>query len=478
MVSSFSRNVVSMVMPQFAQMLSRRLLGLVFSLCAGLASAQGTTSPTLTKSQAHQALSYALKTNQADAAYRLAMGLLNHDPTDPAAHYALALIFTGAGDTKAARKASRAAFRFSRTDLQSYSSANLSARLAVKDERFTQAQYWLRRAHTNAPGQVQRNAAVQSFRQVRARNPLKFKLSGSISPSSNVNNGSLSRNMIIDGVPAIGVNVGDAMALSGIEAMLNAAVSYRISESESSETRLVGRVFTRHVTLSDDAKNLAPAASGSDYAFTVLEGGVRHAFRLKPKGAIWSLGGVVGKTWYGGDPLHDLFRLEGGWGWSPAKGRRLSFKAINEWRRPDNAPDTRDIYSSLGASYSHTLQSGNRLTTALSLSQTDDANPVFSSQGAVAQIGYSFGRAFGPVKLSTSFKVGVSDYPDYRVGFITVPGGRKDTSVAGEFELMFHKMHYAGFAPTMTFRALRTDSNVSRFETEQLSLTFGIRSSF
>ncbi|MEQ9693415.1 hypothetical protein [Shimia sp. SDUM112013] len=466
--------------PRFATMLRRKFLGCALGLCAGVASAQPQTETRLTgltQAQAHQALSYALTHNKANAAYQLAMGLLQHDPTDPAAHYGLAMVFAGMGDPEAARKASRAAFRYARSDLQSYSAANLSASLAMRDERYTQAQYWLRRAYTNAATQDQQEAMAKAFKQVRARNPLKFNLSGSISPSSNVNNGSLSRFMIIDGVPVVGVNVGDALALSGIEAMLNAAISYRLSQTEASETRAVARLFTRQVTLSSEAKSIAPTAKGSDYAFTVLEGGVRHAFRLKPKGPVWSLGGIAGRTWYGGDPLYDQMRLEGGWGWSPQPGNRLSFKAVNEWRRPDNGSG-QDIFTSIGASYAHTLASGNRISTAFTLNQTDDANPVFSSRGAIAQIGYSFKDAFGPVRLSTSLKMGVSDYPDYRVGFISVPGGRKDTSVAGEVELMFHKMHYAGFAPTMTFRALRTESNVSRFDTEQLSLTFGIRSAF
>lgn len=462
---------------QSAHLLRRKALGILLGLCATAAIAQEDVDA-LSQNQAREALVYALKSNQIDAAYRLASGLLQQDPSDPSAHYAMGLIYSGAGDPRAARKSGRSAYRFARTDLQTYSAASLNAQLAFREKRFTQAQYWLRKAHTAAPSDVQKHRVVRNFKQVRSQNPFRFHITGSLAPSSNVNNGSMSKYMIIDGVPAIGVNIGDALALSGIEAMVNARLSYRLRTSSTSETRMVGRFFSRQVALSSEAKDIAPNAKGSDYSFSLLEAGLRHAFRIQPKGPIWNLGVIAGTAQYGGSTLHDLLRAEAGVAWTQNKSSGLSLTATNEWRRPEAAPQTRDIYSSLSATYSHKLSWGDQLSTSISLHQTDDATPIFDSHGAVAALRYTFTQPKGPVRIAAALKAGMSAYPNYRVGIIPVPGGRQDISVASELEFTFHKMHYAGFAPTMTVRALTTSSNVSRFDTREYSVSIGIQSAF
>lgn len=449
----------------------------VFFVAAGSAQSQG-VPPVLTKVQARELMAHALRTDQPQAAAQIAHAFLREDGKDPSAHYALAMVHARSGDIDAARKSSRLAFRYSQSDVQSYMSASLSARLAYQDKSLTWAQYWLRRAHSDAPNDVQRRIVERDFKRVRNQNPFRFWIDTSVAPSSNVNNGSVSRYMIIDGVPVIGVNVGDAMALSGIEAMFNARFSYRFHETETSETRAIGRYFTRQVALSDEAKQTAPGARGSDYAYSLLEGGVRHAFRTSKEAPVWSVGAIVGRAWYAGDPSYDLARLEGGFGKQLSGNKSLSILAKREWRRDTDAPNGTDAFSGLSFGFSQKLARGDTLSTQLSLYHTEDSNPVFTSRGGSANLRYSFAKPLGNIQISTSLNVGYSDYPDYRVGFIPVPGGRQDLSIAGEVDLSFLNMQYAGFAPTMTLRALQTDSNVSRFDTRQLSVNIGIRSSF
>ena len=59
-----------------------------------------------------------------------------------------------------------------------------------------------------------------------------------------------------------------------------------------------------------------------------------------------------------------------------------------------------------------------------------------------------------------------------------VPGGREDLRVFASVNAFFPDYSYAGFAPVVTLSASRTDSNVSRFDTNDLSLSFTFRSTF
>ncbi|MEP2534025.1 hypothetical protein [Shimia sp.] len=456
----------------------------LIALYSGLVWAQSTPDVSLintdaiTPNQARQVMVHALRTNQTEAAQVVAGSLLQYDPRDPTAHYALAVTQSRKGAVDAARKSSRLAFRYAQTDVQRFHSASLSAKLAYQDKSLTWAQYWLRRAHSEASSEVQQRSVERDFKRVRAQNPFRFHLDFSAAPSSNVNNGSLSRYMIIDGVPVIGVNVGDAMALSGVEAMLNARLSYRLNESQTSETRIFGRYFSRRVALSDDAKSIAPGARGSDYAYTQLETGLRHSFRQSKSGPIWSMGAAVGRAWKADDPLHDLARLEAGATWQHSKTLTFSLTAQNEWRYLDAPGQKHDTYTNLRGGVFKTTPRGDTVSASLAFSRLEDGNPVFSSRGTVARFRYTFAKPIGAVNVSAGLNFGFSDYANYRVGFIVVPGGRQDTSVSGQVDFTLQKMQYAGFAPVVTLRALETNSNVSRFDTRQFAINFGIRSSF
>ncbi|MEE4348327.1 MAG: hypothetical protein V2I53_16140, partial [Paracoccaceae bacterium] len=84
----------------------------------------------------------------------------------------------------------------------------------------------------------------------------------------------------------------------------------------------------------------------------------------------------------------------------------------------------------------------------------------------------------GPARLSFALGAARSDFPDYAVGFILVPGGRQDETIFGSVEMLFEAFDYAGFVPSMTVRAQKTRSNVSRFDASEIAVSFGVRSRF
>ena len=90
---------------------------------------------------------------------------------------------------------------------------------------------------------------------------------------------------------------------------------------------------------------------------------------------------------------------------------------------------------------------------------------------------YSFADQIGPALVSVGLVLGRSDYPDY-VAVFNVPGGKQDRSAYADVNIFLPDMDYAGFAPTVRIRAGRTQSNVSRFDTREISVAVGIRSKF
>lgn len=420
----------------------------------------------------------AIRSGDFALAAQMAQALLAADPEDDFAHYVMAHAARGDARPRAARRSAARAFRYAETDGRRFEAAQMAARGALDAGQFTVAQYWLRRASDVAPTDQARAVAVRDFRAVRQMNPFNFQLRFSVAPSSNVNNGTEDALNVIDGVPVVGLLSPDALALSGTKFSTDFRARYRLHETAERRTELTARVFLRRVALSDEAKDLAPMARNGDYAFNVLEAGLRHDMALGERAGVLSLSGALGDITYGGDPYLDYARLDV-LHVKPVAGRgRLHYGLGLEARRYDVAPDRPERIAELSLGYAHALASGDRLSLGLSLRGNDVDSTTLLSRGVTARLGYDFGRAFGPVTLSAGLAASYTDYPDYRVATIRVPGGRQDESIAATLDFAFQDIQHAGFQPVVSLKAERTLSNVSRFETESVSVGFGFRSAF
>lgn len=90
---------------------------------------------------------------------------------------------------------------------------------------------------------------------------------------------------------------------------------------------------------------------------------------------------------------------------------------------------------------------------------------------------YALGEPVGPARLGVTLGASWTEFPDYAVIF-PVPGGRQDERVFARIEAAFEGWTVAGFAPVVSLDAARSDSNVSRFDTESLGLGVTLRSTF
>jgi hypothetical protein len=156
----------------------------------------------------------------------------------------------------------------------------------------------------------------------------------------------------------------------------------------------------------------------------------------------------------------------------------LSLSAEAEHRDAQRGPAFDASLFTLRTGLSRRL--GNGDTAGLHLAYNLNEAPLVNSQftRTIGYASYDFDKPVGPVKLSLLAGASVLDYPAYSVGIIRVPGGRQDKSAFVSANVTFERLGYAGFSPQMSLRAARTRSNISRFATSELSVTFGIASSF
>ncbi len=415
----------------------------------------------------------ALKQKRPKLAYRLSEGLLKANPRDGQAHYTQALAFAQVKAYGFGRRSARKAFNTARTPVQKYEAAQLASQMAYADDRLTLSQFWLRRAVQHAPTEEVRKDSIKAFRTVRAHNPLNFDLKFSVSPSDNVNNGSNSPYNIIDGVPVVGVLSPSAQAIDGIVATTDLQASYRIAYGERFMTRLTGRAYTRRVKFN----NAVPGLSGSDLSSSRLQVGVNHIMVDASERGQWEFDVTGGRTWYGDSPLYDFARLGIERHNRLGENTQLSFGSAVEFQEDETWPHNDATQYEAFAQVGYKLANGARIGGYVNYrtTETDGVNQAREQWTGI--VSYTMGREIGPAKLSFQLGHSVVDYDSYRI-FLTVPGGRSDSSTFGGVTATFQDWSYMGFVPTVSLNAEQTRSNISRFDVDETSVSFGIRSEF
>ena len=414
--------------------------------------------------EARALAAHALSNGRPELASKIAGGLLEADPRSTYGHYVLANAYAEMGRIREGRQAASRAYRYSTIPVQKFEAAELAARLSYAQERPTLTQLWLRRAVQHAPSAQIEAQLAKDYAKVRQQNPFSFSLSGGLRPSTHVNNvhGQLS---------------GSAQALSGVIGSIDGIVGYRLRGTATSRMDVSARVFVQRIALDSAANTTAPNVRNSDLASTYGEIALNQQFAIGSPGSSVDLNAAVGRYWIGGNPNYGFVRLGAGHQWQMNARTALTLNSSVEQRFSARS----DIYDSrtLGvvAGARHTLGWGDSVSVSLNLLNTasDFVNSRVSA--AAVRMTYSFADQIGPALVSVGLVLGRSDYPDY-VAVFNVPGGKQDRSAYADVNIFLPDMDYAGFAPTVRIRAGRTQSNVSRFDTREISVAVGIRSKF
>ena len=469
-------------------------------LLLGLATAQPHAQEPA-KQQLHLSLQqgqvmavHALNSGNPQLALQLSSSLLQANGKDHLAWHLQAAAYARTGQPEKGRKSAARAFRFAPDDASRYQMAQLASRLAYQGGSPTLSQYWLRRTAVYAPDEKAEKLIAKDYETLRRINPWSFRLSGGVKPSSNVNNGSDAATQEIDGLASHENRFGPrAIALSGLIGTLDAGVSRRLLQSESSLTSFSGRLYVQRVALSDSAKAQAAelaARTGttvprnSEFGSTYGEITLSHAFKAgKPGQGGSARVALTGATsWYGGERNYNLAKLSAARSWALSPQNRLTIDGSAEHRlSPRFATLEADVFG-LGASLSRQLSNGSSLSFSLGLRDTQAKSNNSDGTSATFRVGYALGQQIGPAKISTGLILGTADYPHHTFhnghSWQPVPGGRQDTSAYADLNVFFEDYDYAGFAPMLRLRAGKRFSNHSRFETSEFSISLGVESKF
>ena len=426
------------------------------------------------------AATQALLAGDMQAAQQLALAALAADPQDRAALVALAGASVQTGTFDAGYQAARQAFRMSVNGLQRYEAARLAALLAARGDRFLLARFWLRRALISAPGPEAVAQTGEDIRLLRNQGRLTFGLQFAFAPSDNVNGGAESRYNVIDGFPFVGLLSPDAQALSGWSGTIDARLSYRLRQSQTSRTTLEGHLNARGVLLSQESRDFIadqtdpgdPAITNSDFSAGVAELGLSHVFALRQGMGQADL--TFGRGFSGEDEVYGFTRVQGIRRWQFSADQGLEVMTRAEWRQQDGAAD--ELRQALQATWHQGLPAG-RLDWTLGLSRNLSDSINAQSRGWTAQVAWSPAARLGPAELGLSVGFQFTDYPDYRVIF-PVPGGRQDNRRFASISAALPDQAWAGFMPVLSLGWDGVDSNVSRFSHDGVSVDLSFRSSF
>lgn len=443
----------------------------------GAASAQ---EELLTLDEARYVAQQAALAGDHALARAIAIRLTEADPLDARALLILSASATAMGDAGAGQDAGAAAWTAARRrpdglppDLR-YDIARHTAFAAMQAGHLTTAQIWLRRATDVAPDAQEYDRSVQDFREVRSQNPMKLAFNLSIAPSSNLNGGASSSWLTIDDWYYVGPQTGTSLALSGFRTIAQAQMVYALPADATGRTYLGLRGFGAFHDLSSEAKRITGGMSGAYLNFTSLEGNVTR--QMAWPGTRWplSLKLSLGHSWEGGLSAGPLLRLEGT---TPVWMRDTSYvntTLLSEWQ---NRPDGEMQSTGLSLDGEAKLGPG-RLGWSLALRDGDGPDVNRQYRAVIGEMSYEPDRSFAQVRLRGALSAGMRDFPEYTLGPFGVTDGRHDRSLGLSLDIMPESLGVMGYIPRVTLNAQATDSNISRFETRQLGVSFGIDSRF
>jgi hypothetical protein len=447
-------------------------LGLALGLGFGAVAAQA-APVVLTPQQARVDGFKALALGDAKLAHQFALVLLKRDKHDFAALILRARSARELGHMAEARAAARAAWAEAKPGRQSYDAALVRAQVLSSSGYRTVAQFWLRRAIQLAPSDRDKAVAVKGLRYVRSHSHWAFRLDASLQPSSNVNGGSANSTMTIFGLPFL--LSGDAQALSGVVGSLGFTARYRFKPTENRLSTLRFSVMQTHNWLSADAKRQAPTARGSNYDYADVELGFSQRLRRSVKSlAIYHWDVKLGRNWYGGKGLSNY--VGAGVGVErPLNASVTGGADLSVQRQLRNDVFSRSAVVTTGsAGLTFRLKNRDRVKLTLGDQDTHSKNIQIDHNMIFAQLSWDRAKPIRGVRIGAALQFQRSQY-----GFFPFsPDGRTDYGVTASLTAVFDRVQYMGFSPSVTLQWNRVHSNVSLYETRNIGIGVGIRSTF
>lgn len=443
----------------------------------GLAVSVGFAAPLSLSPEEASALAWtSLEKNRPHITLQIADALKDQDPQSFEAALLRGEALRTMRQTKDAKKAALRAWDLAQTEDHKFNAAHLVAKTYFADGAKLRAQFWLRRAAQNAPNEKARTLAKRDFNFVRRNKPISTALSFSVFPSSNINNGSTNDELIIGGLPYRVPSSGQPHSGTGFT--LGITTKYRKQLNTNTLMRLGFSATGTTYKLSNAAKSIGSGKMGSDFAYAGLE--LQAGITLYPSSFTAPGWGptrfdmALGRNWYGGSPLSNYARVSVGQDYNLSKttlaGARIGFERQN---RLDSGNSSANI-ANLNFDMRHALKNRAQIGYGVSARNTSSQSNLVESKAVGAHVSYTPPPLPMDVVPTFSLNLERTDYPRSNIGGIH----RIDERARATVSVLFPKINYYGFAPTVNVSASKTKSTAPIYSTQDLRMNLGFQSTF
>ena len=342
----------------------------------------------------------------------------------------------------------------------------------VRGDYHGRAAWWLRRAANFAGSSEDADAIAAEFQTIRDQNPLSLQFGLSVAPSSNINGGTEDSTFFLGDLEL--VFNPSSRALSGVEYAADFEASYRLSETSDQMTWAGLYLFGRTYSLSAASQASLPDVSGSDYALAMVEASLSHR-RAVFEGLSPTIVSLhFGQVWYGGAPLwrYNRVSLSQDIPLGQVASGLVQVSVEDQTGLTVDQPDTQ-VYD-FQEVYSRRLSNGDiaRLRLHSRLNQVDFATNTYTDHSV--SFDYDLAKPVLGSRLAISVGVGAKTYDEFSLSL----DGRRDRYATVSAIGVFEQVSYLGFSPSWSLSATRTQSNVTRYSTTEVTGRLGIKSSF
>lgn len=463
-------------------MLAHRLRAL--ALILGLALAVQAPAPvraevlTLTPDEALMTARAAYLAGDVAVAGHIARALVAVEPDNPRVHLLLAATEPKLGRADAGLIAGRRAWKLAARGPDSqplrYEIARNTAKAALDAGRPMLAQFWLRRSLDVAPDAAAFAASGRDLGLVRNRTPWRLAFDMEAGPSDNLNGGADSAVFRI-GDFVLGDLSNGAQALSGARVSLRVAAERALPGTDRAQTvlSLSGETVVNRIDASSRAA--AGRVTSADLNRSRLAFGLRRDLRIGAEGLPLSLSIEVGQNWAGGRELGPTLALGAqGMLWKgPDAALWLGGTVERSWEGATSGADLFEMSLTGQRSFGTTRAS---LGLTVEAARSGFQNSTYDAARISLQVSPEWQLAGAAVSFGAT--AGLRDYDSFTLGFANVTGGREDRSLGLSMDLSFEDLSVMGFAPVLSLRHGKTQSNISRYQTKTTGVSLGISSVF
>ncbi len=423
------------------------------------------SSVSLTVNQTRELALTLLNDGDAQRAGSLAESLLERDPSDVTALIVASRAASALGfSSESGAFARRAYWASSRGDV-SFVAARLAANAYAAERKDSRAQLWLRRAAQYAPDAAADEAIARDFQGLRRRNPWNNSLRFGITPQSNINGGT-DEVIVLGGFPL------SSPPLSGLRYSGTASTTYRADVGERSATFIDAFASFNLFSLSNEAQEIAPDVSGSDFASGTLGYGLRHRRILVEGARPTDFGLRVAQNWVEGEVDNRTVDMSIAQSWTVFEDALVSGRLARQYQ-VFNDDDPADSWS-----------------TSLTWAQAIGADRLRLSLGATHSISKQSTEDFTLQSISGSYDFGRTvqgfffgidlSYQNQDFDQPTAIGGidRVDVTRSATLRVGNENIEYYGFQPLLSVTQTEVDSTFDFFDRDSFSVGFDLRSSF